>query len=132
MAGDPGALGATIRAEAEKTDNPVGYEMLTIVGDLLRESAAPPQLRATLYDVAAEIPGIELIGKTKDPIGRPGVAVAASRHDLRLELIFDPATSAILADQQTATSNAQCLEAGSIFSSTVYLDSTITSSLGTP
>lgn len=129
MAGDPGALAAAIRDKAERTDNPVAYEMLTIVGDILRESVAPPELRATLYKVAADIPGVELIGKTQDALGRPGLAVAASRHDLRLELIFDPSTSAVLADQETATAHAQCLDAGGIFSSTVYLDSGITSSV---
>lgn len=130
LAGNQDGLSAAIRQQAERTSNPLGYEMLTIVGDLLSESVAPPRLRASLYDVAASIPGITLVGTTKDALGRTGLAVAASRNDSRLELIFDPATSALLARQVTAAGAPDCLAAGGIVESTVFLDSRVTSSDG--
>lgn len=101
LATDPAALSSAIRAIAASNPNPLGWEMLTIVSDILGESAAPPQLRAALYQVAATIPGIELVGTVRDRAGRSGIAVAASRSDLRLELIFDPRTSALLAKEET-------------------------------
>lgn len=98
MENDPSALASAIRTVAAQNPNPLGFEMLTIIGDLLSESAAPPQLRSSLYQVAATIPGVQLLGTVRDPAGRKGVAVAS---DARLELIFDPATSALLAKEQT-------------------------------
>lgn len=54
-------------------------ELFVIVGDLLRESPAPPALRRALWEVAARVPGVELLGPARDAEGRPGVAVR--RHD---------------------------------------------------
>jgi hypothetical protein len=98
MQNDPSALASAIRAVAAQNSNPLGFEMLTIIGDLLSESAAPSQLRSSLYQVAATIPGVQLLGTVRDAAGRKGIAVAA---DARLELIFDPATSVLLAKEQT-------------------------------
>jgi hypothetical protein len=50
-------------------------ELYVIVGDLLRESPAPPALRKALWEVAAGIPGIEVVGAVTDHAGRAGVAV---------------------------------------------------------
>jgi hypothetical protein len=79
------------------------------VGDLLREVYAPPALRSALFQVAARIPGVEILGIVTDTAGRPGVGVAYVSYpragERRLnELIFDPATSALLAEQ-TVTVN---------------------------
>jgi hypothetical protein len=98
MQGDPSSLASAIHHVAAQNPNPLGFEMLTIIGDLLTESAAPPQLRSSLYQVAATIPGVQLLGTVRDPAGRTGIAVAS---DGRLELIFDPATSVLLAKEQT-------------------------------
>jgi hypothetical protein len=71
-----------------------------IIGDLLRETSLQPKVRAALYQIAAEIPGVELVGHVIDGAGRPGVAVAY-RHEnsdspSRQELIFDPVTAELL------------------------------------
>jgi RNA polymerase sigma-70 factor (ECF subfamily) len=98
---DPDALFAKLRAEAEGNANGVDAEMFTLVGDALRETDASPPLRASLYEVAARIPGVELLGPATDRIGRRGVAVAypSSHNHERFELIFDPRTSALLEEQ---------------------------------
>lgn len=49
--------------------------VFVMVGDLLRESPASPALRRALWEVAARIPGITLVGDVTDAAGRPGVAV---------------------------------------------------------
>jgi RNA polymerase sigma-70 factor (ECF subfamily) len=98
---DPDALFAKLRVEAEGNANGVDAEMFTLVGDALRETNASPALRASLYEVAARIPGVELLGPTTDRVGRRGVAVAysSSHNHERYELIFDPRTSALLEEQ---------------------------------
>jgi hypothetical protein len=127
LANNPDALSAAIQAAAKRTENPLGYEMLTIIGDLLSESASPPQLRASLYKVAATIPGIRLVGTLTDRAGRKGTAVAASRDIAQLDLIFDPATSALLAKQETLVHKIPDTTApvGTVISYTLYLDSGI-------
>jgi hypothetical protein len=66
---------------------------------MLRELAALPSsasLRAALYRVLARTPGIRLLGRTRDSVGRFGTAVAVDVERARLELILDPATGELL------------------------------------
>jgi hypothetical protein len=76
------------------------WETFSIIGDLLREASPPPMVRAALYQVAAELPGVELVGRVVDGAGRRGVAVAytnpSSDAPSRMELIFDPTTAELL------------------------------------
>jgi hypothetical protein len=71
------------------------------VGDFLRETDAPPALRAALYRVAALIPGVQLLGIVRDHSGRRGLGVAFTSHGVRNELIFNPRTAALLGEQST-------------------------------
>jgi hypothetical protein len=100
---DPNALAAVIRERAQRADPPLYDEMFVIVGDLLRQQTAPPAVRAALYRVVASIPGVELVGKVHDRAGRQGVAVARTHTYTGLKkrhvLIFDPRTSALLAEE---------------------------------
>jgi len=72
-------------------------ELFVIVGDLLRESPAPPALRKALWEVAARIPGIELVGAVTDHAGRPGVAV--ERRGTRY--VLDPSDGRLLEEDST-------------------------------
>jgi len=76
------------------------WQTFSIIGDLLREASPPPKVRAALYQVAAELPGVELVGRVVDGAGRRGVAVAytnpSSDARSRMELIFDPNTAELL------------------------------------
>jgi hypothetical protein len=134
LANKPDALSGAIQAAAKRAELPLSYEMLTIVGDLLSESVAPPQLRASLYQVAANIPDIRLVGTVTDRAGRKGTAVAASRGTAELELIFDPATSALLAQQETLERKIPDTAApvGTVISYTLYLKSGVVGSRSTP
>lgn len=95
-------LAALLRGRAQIADQP-DIEMLVIIGNLLRRTDASPQLRASLYRVAAAIPGVELLGRVTDEAGRPGVAVGIVSDSTgwleRTELIFDPATSRLLGER---------------------------------
>jgi hypothetical protein len=131
LAEDPQALDAALRAKAAGTKNPVEYETFFVVGDMLRETVAPSQLRAALYQVAADIDGVELLGATTDEAGRPGLAVAMTHAGVRHELIFDPETSALLGERDVlVTPSAEWgnAPAGTVVGYVTYLASAIVSS----
>ncbi|WP_157530122.1 CU044_5270 family protein [Microtetraspora niveoalba] len=72
--------------------------------DLVRESVVRPSLAAALYQVAAELDGIVLIGEAVDAAGRPGLAVAMDEGDgIRSELIFDRTTYRYLGERTVNT-----------------------------
>ena len=129
----PDALFATLRARAEGNANGVYAEMFTLVGDALRETDASPALRASLYEVAARIPGVELLGATTDRAGRRGVSVAYSNshNHQRDELIFDPKTSALLEEETVALEgNVFDYPAGTVTGYATYVASGVVSRLG--
>lgn len=109
---DPDALFAAIEDEARGHSEGTYRQMFTRVGDYLREAnegfaVLTSAQQAALYEVAARIPGIELIGPVTDPAGRKGVAVAmANRSDgLRHTLVIDPATGMLLSEEQRTLQN---------------------------
>jgi hypothetical protein len=69
------------------------------VSALMSNFTLPPKLRAALFQVAASLNGVELIGPVTDPLGRPGTAVGYTYEGLRQQLIFDPATAKLLASE---------------------------------
>jgi hypothetical protein len=72
---DPDQLAATLQADVHGFGPNDETELFVAVGDLLRETPAPPELREALYDVAADIPGVQVTGQVTDPEGRTGTAV---------------------------------------------------------
>jgi hypothetical protein len=95
----------------ELTGGPAGdWETFVIIGDLLRETYTHPQVRAALYQVAAELPGVELVGRVVDDAGRAGVAVAYTNRNTdapnRWELIFDPTTAELLGEQEVLVADS--------------------------
>jgi hypothetical protein len=130
---DPDALFGNLREKAQGNANGVDAEMFTLVGDALRETDASPALRASLYEVAARIPGVELLGPTTDRSGRRGVAVAHtnSRNHERYELIFDPKTSALLAEQTVELDgNFFHYPAGTVTGYATYVSTGVVNRLG--
>ncbi len=86
------------------------WETFAIIGDLLRETSLQPQERAALYEVAAELPGVELVGRVLDGAGRPGVAVAYTRTStdapIRHELIFETTTAQLLGENHVLVADS--------------------------
>jgi hypothetical protein len=130
----PDELYEQIRKQAEGHGSSTASEMLVGVGDLLRETMAPPEFRAALFRVAARIPGVELIGKVTDPAGRRGVAVARTSDDSgylkRDEMIFNPHTSELLAEREVLLERVEWIPAppGTVIGYSVYLKSGVVSS----
>ena len=92
----PAQLTAALQADVKGAGPDAQSELFTIVGDLLRESPAPPALRKALYDVAAGIPGVHLTGKVTDGLGRAGTGVERGGETL----VIDPADGRLLADDE--------------------------------
>jgi hypothetical protein len=107
-------------------------EMFTEIGDALRETAVPAGLRAGLYGALALIPGVELVGDTTDRAGRHGVAVAFTEVGMRNELIFDPATSEMLAERTVLLDPAAAeipLPKGTVIGDSAYLERAVVDEL---
>jgi hypothetical protein len=108
----PGPLLADI-AEATRQGAPhsdVHSEFSIIIG-LLYEAPAPPALRSALYRAAAMLPGITLIGPSRDLIGRAATEVylppdAVDR--LGTALFLDPDTGAVLSEEDLYLYGARC------------------------
>ena len=134
---DPSQLLADI--EAGKVDDngapPGNAGAFQIVGSLLERTDASPALRAALYQVAAEIPGVTLVGTTRDVTGRTGTAVAFTSEGQTDELIFDPRTSFLLGEETIVSDPTDfCrigVAAGTVISSTSYVGSAVVNSIAT-
>lgn len=131
---EPRALRRLIEARRiPLVDGPPGEaETFTLIGDMLRNTYLPPVFRAALYRVVAELPGVELLGRVKDPVGRSGIGIAFTKGGDTHELIFDPKTSALLGEREVAAHRIPELHvpAGTETGSTAYLESKVVDSLG--
>jgi hypothetical protein len=130
---DPSALGAELSARKIEGGPPGPAEDFVQIGDLLRETDASPALRAAVYQVAADIPGAILLGTVTDHSGRSGIGIARVNDDgVEQEYVFDPTTSALLGEEQLATSvnaGGEGVSAGTVLGWAVYLSSGIVDSL---
>jgi hypothetical protein len=92
-------------------------QIFSFVESLLTGGPLPPKLSSALYRVIADLPGMRLIGATRDPLGRVGVAVGYffNHQPARAELIFDPSSGAFLAERGISLSAQRIHEpAGSV------------------
>ncbi len=109
------------------------HEVFVEIGDQLRNRPTPAPQRAALYRALALVPGIKLVGATTDSIGRHGEAVAFTDHGVEDELIFDPKTATMLEERTIATArNPLRLTAGTITSSTTYIQRAVTDKIAAP
>jgi hypothetical protein len=108
--------------------------MFVVIRDLLRAPLTPPDVRAALFEVAAGLPGIELLGEMDDRVGRPGVAVAMTAFPFtpwhRQEIvIFDPATSVLLEERSVGLASYGDTPAPFLWGYATYLETEIVSKL---
>jgi hypothetical protein len=92
---------------------------------LLLQLDAPPVLRAALFRVLERLPGVQTLGQATDRLGRHGIAVGLTTGGARNELIFDPATSRALEQEQVAVAPRQSgnnnLPPGTVLGYVVYV-----------
>ncbi len=102
---------------------------------MLRETYLPSDVRAAIYRLTAELPGVELLGEVHDPVGRLGTGIAFTDRELgtRHELIFDPATSALLGERESIVGSAPHgfkAPPGTPIGYAAYLESKVVDSVG--
>ena len=119
-------LRAFVRHLAEGSDGwPIEVGMFSYIRDLLRDPLQPPEVRAGLFLVASTLPGIEMLGPTKDHIGRDGMGVAMSAWFRREIIIFDPATSAMLEERTISNLPHGTTLPPILWSRSTYLESAV-------
>jgi len=106
------------------------------IGQLLQETAAPPDVRAALLTLAANIPGIVLVGQDSAPEGVSGVGISTPitpqsntnppGGGYSEELIFDPSTGSLAAIEQwrTDASGTKTLEQWTSYLASGEVDNT--------
>ncbi len=99
----PVALRRFIERNARGSGSPQNRAALYAGGLLQQGAPLPPALTAAFYRVIASLPEMRLIGRTHDPLGRPGVAVRflGGRGGGYWEMIFNPRTGSLLSDRYT-------------------------------
>lgn len=134
---EPAALRQLIEArEIPGVEGPPGEaETFTLIGDMLRGTYLPSATRAAIYQLTAELPGVELLGEVDDPVGRPGTGIAFTdrRRGTRHELIFDPATSALLGERESMIEPRGWgfkAPPGTLIGYAAYLESKVVDSVG--
>lgn len=93
------------------------FTKLAKAAALLGDAPLRPRQRATVFRAIANLPGLTYLGATRDPLGRPGVAVAAegspralnvnAPQRYRFELIFNPSTGKVLGFRTVALKGVQ-------------------------
>ncbi len=95
---DPQALLNLIYKQTAGAGQSPDQEAFTTIGDLLRESIAPPEVSAALYRAAALIPGVTVVSSAVDAAGRPGIAVSFTSNGEQSEWIFDKQSFQLLGE----------------------------------
>jgi hypothetical protein len=115
---NPDALEARMKkAVIPGGDRPLSEELFGMVEHVLSEVPVPPEVRAAFYEVAARIPGVKLLGETKDSLGRTGIAVALDEHiegseNAREIMVFNPDSSELMEERTVAISTVRECEGG--------------------
>src|SRR4051812_20430344 len=75
---------------------PGDWETFNLAADTLTWSYAPPELRAALFEVMADLPGVELLGRTEDSMGRAGIALGYTHDDQQQQIVLERGTARVL------------------------------------
>ncbi|MET0602928.1 MAG: CU044_5270 family protein, partial [Baekduia sp.] len=110
-------------------------EVFTQIGDALREQASPPRLRAALYRALKEVPGVRYLGRVHDRLGRPAIGIGrTTNRGTRRELLFDPHTSAMLAEREVMVAVPKAyvglVPSGTVMADAVYERRAVVDRLG--
>lgn len=99
---DAGELERLLREKVSGHQSGEDNELWESVTGLLSESPASPALRRALWQVAANIPDVELLGVRTDAAGRQGTAIERDQLDqgwYRVVYILDPEDGTLLEAQ---------------------------------
>jgi hypothetical protein len=94
---EPDRLLAALRSGSVAERPPGDDQVLILIGELLAQGDAPPDVRAALFEVAARLEAVELARNVEDSLGRPGLGVSIAAPPGRTQLIFDGDSAQLLA-----------------------------------
>jgi hypothetical protein len=125
---------AKLKTEYGSLNNYLAWYAFNAITSSFEQSPMPPAVRSAMYGALALILGVKSIGLDRDLVGRPGDAIVFIDHfrGIRTELIFDPDTSALLGERQTAIAKGVGFREGSLIENLAYIDEAVTNSLSVP
>jgi hypothetical protein len=125
---------AALKRNIERYLAPSGAISLFYFAGNALQVGARPALRAALFEVVEHLPGVTLLGRTRDASGRVGVGVALNSTPQLCEiLVFNPHTSAVLGDLTLTRKSTSVLGTvvpkGTMINFTTYGSTGVTSSV---
>ena len=125
---------AKLKSEYGSLNNYLAWAAFNAITSSFEQSPMPPAVRSAMYGALALIPGVKSIGLDRDLVGRRGDAIVFTDHfrGIRTELIFDPDTSALLGERQTAIAKGVGFREGSLIENLAYIDEAVTNNLSVP
>ncbi|MFD3658197.1 CU044_5270 family protein [Streptomyces sp. 24-1644] len=113
---DPDELLEKIYRETKGQGNGPDQQAFTTIGDLVREQVMPAELTSALYRAAAKIPGVMVVEKSTDAVGRQGIAIARTDEHSgdRTEWIFDAKTFSYLGERTVQMRDRSGIKAGTV------------------
>ena len=105
-------------------------EVFSSIEDDFLQVTLPARVRSGLYRALAIIPGVRYVGMRRDLDGRLGAEITFDdlQHEVRDELIFNPATSALLGERQVTTHYNVGFPAGTPLEDVAFLNEAVTDS----
>jgi hypothetical protein len=91
-------------------------EALVFIADRLRTGVIPADVRASLYQAAALIPGVEVVEDQATLDGRTGTAIGRveANGNFRQDIIVDPDTGLFIGERTTTLADENGIAAGTI------------------
>jgi hypothetical protein len=128
---DPDELLKQLERHAADGEHGNAYIFSELIAGNLREPGVDPEQRAALYEVAARLSGIELVGTRTDRDGRRGTAFAAEdgEEHTRVTLIIDPDTGVLLA-KRTVTLPGNPIPAGTVVEDSTFAAPAVVDAIG--
>jgi hypothetical protein len=105
------------------------------IGELMGEALVSDALGRALHQVAAQLPGAEMLTIATDELGRRGHGITRVEHGSRVELIFEPDSFELMGNREILVDrDADFAPRGAVIGWTSYVSREVVDSLpeGTP
>ena len=110
--------------------NPPDQQAFITAGDLIRDNYVRPAALAAIFRAVAHIPGVSVVHGAVSANGRRGIAVQRIYHGMSDQLIFDPATFAVIGEREVVVGPGTGIKFGTILDLTTILAMRIVHNVG--
>jgi len=110
--------------------NPPDQQAFITAGDLIRDNYIRPASLAAIFRAVAHIPGVTVVHGAVSADRRRGIAVERTYHGISDQLIFDPATYAVVGEREVVAGPGTGVKVGTIMDLTAILTTRIVHSVG--